>query len=115
MNEPVRRWSAATKRIVIVSIVILLALILYRFRIVIPPLVIALLLAFILDPIADFVTDRVRLSRGVATALIFIILVVAGLGVMAAPVTAVPSIQRAVLSAQIDFTRIITDAGTFCV
>lgn len=113
MSEPVHRWGAATKRIVIVSILILLALILYRFRIVIPPLMIALLLAFILDPIADFLTDRARLSRGVATALVFIVLIVAGLGVMAAPVTAVPSIQRAVLSAQIDFTRIITDTGAF--
>ena len=113
MNEPVRRWGAATKRIVIVSILILLALILYRFRIVIPPLMIALLLAFILDPIVDFVTDHVRLSRGSATALVFLVLMVAGLAVMAAPVTAVPSIQRAVISAQIDFTRIITDTGAF--
>ncbi len=113
MNEPVRRWSAATKRIVVVSIVILLALILYRFRVIIPPLMIAFLLAFILDPIADFITDRVRLSRGAATTLVFLVLIVVGLAVMAAPVTAVPSIQRAVLSAQIDFTRIITDTGAF--
>jgi predicted PurR-regulated permease PerM len=113
MSEPVRRWGAATKRIVIVSILILLALILYRFRVVIPPLMIALLLAFILDPIVDFVTDRVHLARGAATALVFLVLIVVSLGVMAAPMTAVPSIQRAVLSAQIDFTRIITDTGAF--
>jgi len=113
MNESSPRWSASTKRIVVVIILVLLALVLYRFRIVIPPLMIALLLAFILDPIADFVTDRLHLSRGGATALVFLLLIVVGLGVMAAPVTAVPSIQRAVLSAQIDFTRIIADTGAF--
>ncbi len=113
MGESVPRWSTGTKRIVVVSILVLLALVTYRFRVVIPPLVIALLLAFILDPLVDFVTDRLHLSRGGATALVFLILIVVGLGVMAAPVTAVPSIQRAVRSVQIDFIRIIADIGAF--
>ncbi len=113
MGESVPRWSTGTKRIVVVSILVLLALVTYRFRVVIPPLVIALLLAFILDPLVDFVTDRLHLSRGGATAFVFLLLIVVGLGVMAAPVTAVPSIQRAVRSLQIDFIRIIADIGAF--
>jgi len=113
MDESVPRWSTATKRIVVVSILVLLALVTYRFRAIIPPLVIALLLAFILDPIVDFVTDRLHFSRGGATAFVFLILIVVGLGVMAAPVTAVPSIQRAVRSVQIDVIRIIADIGAF--
>ncbi|MBU0704015.1 MAG: AI-2E family transporter [Chloroflexi bacterium] len=113
MSEPVHRWGASTKRTVTMVILVLLALVIYRFRDVIPPLVIALLLAFILDPIADFFTNRVRLSRGMATGLIFLILIVGMLGVIAAPVTVVPSIQRAVNSIQIDFIRVITDIGDF--
>ncbi len=113
MGESVPRWSTGTKRIVVVSILILLALVIYRFHVVIPPLVIALLLAFILDPLVDFATDRLPLSRGGVTAFVFLILIVVGLGVMAAPVTAVPSIQRAVRSVQIDFIRIIADIGAF--
>ncbi|MDY6877902.1 MAG: AI-2E family transporter [Chloroflexota bacterium] len=113
MNETVPRWSTATKRIVVVIIFVLLALVLYRFRIVIPPLVIALLLAFILDPLVDFITARLHISRGVTTALVFFVLIVIGLGVMAAPVTAVPSVQRAVRSVQIDVIRIIADIGAF--
>lgn len=113
MSEPVHRWGASTKRIVVTVILVLLALVIYRFRDVIPPLVIAILLAFILDPIADFLTDRVHLSRGMATGLIFVILIVGMLGVIAAPVTVVPSIQRAINLVQIDFIRVITDIGNF--
>ena len=113
MDESVPRWSTGTKRIVVVSILVLLALVTYRFRAIIPPLVIALLLAFILDPIVDSVTDRLHFSRGGATVFVFLILIVVGLGVMAAPVTSVPSIQRAVRSVQIDVIRIIADIGAF--
>ena len=113
MSEPAHRWSAITKRTVVLIIVALLALVVYRFRIVIPPLVIAFLLAFILDPIVDFLTNRLHLSRGPATTLVFLVLIVVTLGAMAAPVTAVPSIQRAVLSVQVDAIRIIADVGDF--
>ncbi len=113
MTEPVRRWSSSIKRTVVLVILVLLALVIYRFRDVIPPLVIAFLLAFILDPIADFLTNRLRLSRGLATGLIFLILILGMLGVVAAPVTVVPSIRRAVNSVQIDFIRVITDIGDF--
>ncbi len=113
MNESASHWSTSTKRTVVVIILVLLALVIYRFRAVIPPLVVAFLLAFILDPIVGFVTDRLHFSRGAATTLVFLLLIVIGLGILAAPVTAVPSIQRAVLSVQIDFTRIIADIGAF--
>jgi predicted PurR-regulated permease PerM len=114
MNKSTRRWNASTKRSVVLVILVLLALILYRFRDVIPPLVIALLLAFILDPIADFLTDRLHLSRGLAAALIFLVLIVAMLGLLATPVAGgVLGIQRAVRSVQFDLTRIITDVGDF--
>ncbi len=113
MSESVPRWSTATKRTIASAILVLLALVAYRFRGVIRPLVIALLLAFILDPIADFLTDRVRLSRGLATGLIFLVLIVGILGVVAAPMTVVPAIQRAVISLQVDTTAVITEIGAF--
>jgi predicted PurR-regulated permease PerM len=113
MGERVRRWSTSTKRTVTLVILVLLVLVVYRFRDVIPPLVIAFLLAFILDPIVDFLTARLRISRGLATALVFLVLIVGMLGVVAAPVTAVPSVTRAVLSLQGDVIRVISDIGDF--
>ena len=113
MTERVRRWSTSTKRMVILIILVLLALVIYRFRDVIPPLAIAFLLAFILDPIVDFLADRLRISRGLGTTLVFLILVLGMVGVVAAPVTVVPSIPRVVLATQGDMIRIITAIGAF--
>ena len=113
MNEPVRRWSTFTKRSVTLTILLLLALALYRFRGVLPPLLIAIVLAFILNPIADFLTRRLRISRGATVALIFLVLIGGMLGIVAGPVTAVPNVVRAVRAAQFDVIRIIADIGIF--
>jgi len=112
-NQSLRRWGTTTKVVVITVLLILLGVVLYRFHEVIPPLMIAFLVAFILDPIVGFLTDRLHLSRGLATTLVFLILIVGMLGVVAAPVTAVPNIRRLVLSLQIDVIRIVADIGTF--
>lgn len=112
-TEPVRRWSSTTKRTVVLVILVLLALVIYRFREVISPLVAAFLAAFILDPIVDFLTERLHLSRGLAATMVFLVLMLVGLAVMAAPVTAVPSISRAVRTLQFDVTSVIADITSF--
>jgi predicted PurR-regulated permease PerM len=53
------------------------------------------------------------MHRGLASGLLFLLLVIAMLGVLAAPVTAVPSIRRAIISAQLDLKQIIDDITTF--
>jgi predicted PurR-regulated permease PerM/GNAT superfamily N-acetyltransferase len=113
MSEPVPRWSPFTKRAITLIILLLVALVAYRFRSVLPPVMIALLLAFILNPVAGFLTRRLRIPRGLATALVFLSLILAMLGVIAAPVTAVPSIARFVRSTQFDTIRIINSVGAF--
>jgi predicted PurR-regulated permease PerM len=113
MSEPVRRWSTSTKRTVTLIVLLLLALVIYRFRAVLPPLMIAFLMAFILDPIVDFLSDRLRFSRGLATTLVFLVLVLVMVGVVAAPVSVVPNIPRVVRATQTDVIRIITDIGAF--
>lgn len=112
-SQSVHRWSASVKRTIVLIILVVLALVVYRFRVVLPPLLIAFLIAFILDPIVDFLTARLRMARGLATGLVFLVLILLGLSVMAAPVTAVPSIQRAVRSLQFDFRGLIADIGDF--
>ena len=110
---PYHRWDTATKRIVAVSALIFLSLVVYQFRSLLRPLVIAFLLAFILNPIVDFLNKRVGIHRGLAAGLIFLILALAMLGAVAAPVTAVPSVTRAILSLQLNVKQIITDIGAF--
>jgi predicted PurR-regulated permease PerM/RimJ/RimL family protein N-acetyltransferase len=113
MNEPMRRWNTSTKRTVSLIIIVLAALIVYRFRTVLPPLIIAFLAAFILDPIVAFLARRLRITRTLATTIVFIVLIAIGMGIVAAPVTAVPNWRKAVLSVQIDLIRVINEIGYF--
>jgi predicted PurR-regulated permease PerM len=113
MEKREHRWSSTTKTIVVLFVVILLGLIIYRFQDVIPPLVIALLLAFILDPVVDFLTNRLGLSRGLASGVVILALVIAMLAVVAAPAAAVPSIQQAVESMQEEATGVVNDISGF--
>lgn len=112
-KDPYRRWDTATKRIVAVIALLFLALVVYQFRTLLRPLVIAFLLAFILNPIVDFLERRVGMHRGIATGALFLLLCLALLGALAAPVSAVPSVTRAIFSLQVDLKRIITDIGAF--
>jgi predicted PurR-regulated permease PerM len=113
MDKSTRRWSSTTKIIVILFVVILVVLIVYRFQDVIPPLVIALLLAFILDPIVSFLTNRLRLSRGLAAGLVMLVLIIAMMAMVATPVAAVPSIQQAVESMQEEATSVVNEIDSF--
>lgn len=106
-------WGPSTKRAVAFSALVLAALLLYRFRQVLPPLLIAFLLAFILHPVVRFLMRHTRMGRTAATAVVFIVLILVGLGLMAAPVTAVLSIQRAFQSLQLDLGRLAEDVGAF--
>ena len=106
-------WGASTKRTVAVVVLVLLAIVLYRFREIISPLAIAALLAFVLNPVVSFLANRLRIARGLATALVFVILIAAGIGVMAAPVTAVRWIQRAIRALEFDLTAILAVVGDF--
>jgi len=103
MKEVNSQWDATTKRIVSVILLALFALILYQFRALLPPLIIALLLAFILDPLVDFLEDRIGLSRAVGTILVFAVGI---LVVLTAPVVLVPPLVRAVRSLNLDFAQI---------
>jgi len=108
------RWSAKTKRAVVLVIVALVSLVLYLFRVLVPPLTVAFLLAFVLEPVVVFMMRRLRLSRKVAAAIVFAVLVVLVLGgAVMAPVTLVSSVQRAIESFQLDATEIVDQIGAF--
>ncbi len=112
-KDPYHRWDRGTKRTVGLIVLLFLALVVYQFRTLLRPLVIAFLLAFILNPIVDFLDRRVGMHRSLATGLLFLVLCLALLGTLAAPVTAVPSVTRTILSLQLDLKQIISDIGAF--
>ena len=69
-------WSVATKSIVAVVSLLLITLVIWRFQSLIAPLVIALILAYLLNPVINFVQRRLTAKRGVAVLLVYLTLIV---------------------------------------
>jgi len=74
---PSTEWSRTTKRLIVVGLVIILLLVFYVFRDLLPPVAIALVLAYLLKPIADIAEQRSKLPRTLIVILIFLIILVA--------------------------------------
>lgn len=80
-------WSRTTKRLVVAGLLIIVLLLLYVFRSLLPPIIIAIVLAYVLKPFVDAVERRTRLPRTLAVILVFLVLLIF---VSIIPVTIVP-------------------------
>ena len=104
------KWSQTTKRLVVVGLVIILLLVLFVFRALLPPVAIAVVLAYILKPFADFVERRAKLPRTLAVILVFVILL---LLLATIPVTVVPYTVDQVTRLNLNLQRLTEDLITF--
>lgn len=104
------KWSQTTKRLVVVGLVIILLLVLFVFRALLPPVAIAVVLAYILKPFADFVERRAKLPRTLAVILVFLILL---LLLATIPVTVVPYTVDQVTRLNLNLQRLTEDLITF--
>lgn len=74
------RWNATTKLTVALAALVLIGWVLWRFQVLIAPLVSAAMLAYLLNPIITFLSARLRWPRALAAALIYLALVLLLLG-----------------------------------
>lgn len=103
-------WSQTTKRLVVVGLIIVLFLLLYLFRILLPPLVIAMVVAYVLKPLVDAVERRARLPRLLAVFLVFLALLVL-LGTI--PAAIVPYLVDQVARLNLDLQQMVNDLVSF--
>ncbi|HEY69772.1 MAG TPA: AI-2E family transporter [Anaerolineae bacterium] len=104
------RWSSYTKLIVSLSMLAISLYLLYRFRAVIAPLVIAAILAFLLNPIVTFLVSKLRIRRGWATAIVYIVLI----GLLSLlPILLVPELVDQITRLGSNFESIIQDVEGF--
>ena len=87
-------WGRNTKTVVVVIALLLFALIAYRFQSLIAQLIVAAILAYILNPIVVLVNKRVPISRTLVIAVIYLILAVASIWAIIA--LSVAAIQQGV-------------------
>lgn len=68
-------WSPTTKRIVLIGVLIVLAYVVAQFGKIIPPLLVAVILSYILHPFAGLFEVRFRMPRTWAVTLVYLILI----------------------------------------
>ena len=73
-------WNTTTKALVALVSITLLALLFWRFTSLLQPLVIAAILAYLLNPLISLLTARSRLGRGGATVIVYLVLLVLLMG-----------------------------------
>ena len=91
-------WDQSTKRTVVVILLIVMAIILWISRPILPVLVISAIFAYILSPVVD-VVERLRIPRSVGTILLFLLLLV---GISLLPIFLVPILIRQLTSLSFD-------------
>jgi predicted PurR-regulated permease PerM/phosphoglycolate phosphatase-like HAD superfamily hydrolase len=103
-------WSRTTKRFVGIGLVVVLLLALYLFRMLIPAIISAMVLAYVLKPVADFLQRRTRLPRLLAVLLVFLALLVF---ISIIPATLVPYMVDQIARVNLDLQRLADDLVTF--
>lgn len=88
-------WSASTKRTIIIIFLAILVLVVYRIRVLLLPLVTAVILAYLVEPLIKFVTNRTRLNREWTIGLVYLFITLALISI---PVSAISPIINQVNS-----------------
>jgi predicted PurR-regulated permease PerM len=105
-----KKWSDSTKRLVLTGVVIALIITLYRFRAIIAPTVIAIILAYIFNPLVKFIQTRTRLSRAWAVSILYLVLIVL---LSLVPAIFVPILVQEVMDINVDIQEVADGISQF--
>lgn len=72
MSASPPKWTPETKRFVFVICAILIGLAVYNFSVVLAPIVVAVIIAYLLNPLTNWLTLRTPFDRKVAAAIVYI-------------------------------------------
>lgn len=100
MSKP---WSPQAKRLIAAGAMIFWGLVLYRVRSVVAPLALAVLLAYVLNPIVGLLR-KAKLSRTGATIIVYLLLIFA---LVAIPSIVVPPLIQQLISIDVDLAAIL--------
>lgn len=80
-------WSPGTKRVVLIACLILIGLAIWQFSIVLAPLIVAVIISYLLNPVVNLLTRRTPFKRSLVAAVVYItfLLILAVIPTLAAP------------------------------
>ncbi|MBN1666073.1 MAG: AI-2E family transporter [Anaerolineales bacterium] len=105
MQESTPRWSLPIKLTVVLLLLGLAIYLLYRFRAVITPLVLAIILAYVVSPLVNFFEGRLRLRRGLAILAAYLALLIL---LVATPMLLIPPLAAQTANLNLDLRRYLT-------
>lgn len=103
-ESDIPRWSQNTKQLIGATLLILGGLMVYQFRSLLPSVIIAALLAYVLAPIVGWLSRVLRIGRGWTTALLYL-LGIAALAV--APALSINPVIDEINRLELNFTNMI--------
>lgn len=105
-----QKWSDRTKQWVLAGIIVLTAVAFYQFRRILTPVVLALILAYVLNPAVSFLHRRLRVPRTLAALLVLLIL----LGLIAlVPILIIPALVDQVRGLNLNIQQMLDAAISF--
>lgn len=103
-------WSPVTKRMILVGVIIILAYAIIQFAQIIPPLLVAVILSYILHPFVEFFEVRLRLTRTGAVLLAYLILIAL---LLVGPAILVPVMIQEVQKIDLDLQQLTENIADF--
>ncbi len=104
------QWTPATKRIILIICLILIGLAIWQFSIVLAPLVVAVIIAYLLNPLVNWVTVSTRLKRRWAAPIIYVAFLLVILVLI--PTIFVPVIIQQIRELDIDVQTIMVQLNS---
>jgi predicted PurR-regulated permease PerM len=108
MNATRPRWLPRTKLTVSLLVLGLFIYLLTRFRVVITPLILAGILAYIISPVVNFCNHRLSVPRGLATTIVYLIIVAV---MITTPLVGIPRLAAETQILNLDIQRILQAAA----
>ena len=105
MKEERPHWSSSTKLTVSLLLLALGIYLLYRFSVVIGPLILAAVVAFVLSPLANWFENRLSVRRGFAALLAYLVAIFI---LVLIPLVIIPPLSAQSTGLNLDFQRILS-------
>lgn len=102
------KWTPESKRFIFIVCFILLGLAIWRFSVVLAPLIVAVIIAYLLNPLVNWLTQRTSLKRDMASAIVYIIFL---LVLILIPSVGTPILVRQIQQLDIDVQEIVGQAN----
>ena len=103
------RWSPRTKLTVTLLLLALTVYLLYRFNAVLKPLILAIVLAYVLSPLANWLQTRLKIRRGLATITAYMIMIAT---VSMIPLIIIPPLSDQFANLNLNIQQLIEEIDT---